>query len=202
MTQSKRKQVKPVEQSSIADKRFKRTVIASNQVTSPKVHPLIVMTDLRKGSLASLSRYLAQEGGIPDRAVAIELRKLISGSVCRSRFRLMVVGHPDSPNNQGGRRSEPEEHSVAVRRQMVAKYEEALPLERGKKHLARARVATKFDCSDTTVKRAIRFVRDARLLEEANARREELKRKKASKVMQRRDAALSTLRKEAKTRTA
>jgi len=114
----------------------------------------------------------------------------------------MVLDHPDRPKNQGGRRSGPQELSVVLRRQMVAKYKEALPLERGKKHLARARVATEFGCSDSTVKRAIRIVRNEKALEEANVRREELNRQSASKSVRRRDGALSTLRNEAKTRPA
>lgn len=157
-----RKQVRPVEQVSITDKRFRQVVVVSMRVTSRKVHPLVVVADMRKGSLASLTRYLAQEGRKPDRAVIVELRKLISGSVYRSNFRLMVVEHPDRPKNKGGRPpSEQDEDTRDRYRRMFASYQQTLPLVGWKAYLARERVAAEFECSDTTVKRAILSVRQA-----------------------------------------
>lgn len=91
--------LRPVEQTSILDKRFRRALPDSKRMAKVKVHSVMVLADLRKGSLVSLDRYLAQEGGIPDRAVAIELRKLISGSASRTAYRLMVVDHPNTPKS-------------------------------------------------------------------------------------------------------
>lgn len=197
MTKPKRKQVRPVEQASITDKRFRRLVPTSVRIDLQKmVHPLVVLADLRNGSLASLTRYLAQEGGISDRAVAIELRKLISGSKYRSRYRLLVVEHPDRPKNKGGRPSEQAEETQALYGRMVASYERALVLEGQKAWLARARVTVEFKCNDTTVKRAIRSVGQAR----QEAQSDESRRQATAKTMELRRAALANFHKGAKNR--
>ena len=195
MAKAERRQVRPIENPSMISKRFKPVSATSKRVRGNRIHPLLVVADLRNGSLVSLTRYLAQEKGIPDPAVAIALRKLISGSVCCSRYRLQVIEHPDRPTNKGGRPSGQEDEDTLGRyRRIVAKYVAALPLEREKKHLARATVAKKLECSETTVKRAIRAIRE----EQVNSRNTESERQAFLKTLHNRKAALSALREEAK----
>lgn len=102
MAKSKRLTIRPAPQVGTT-KIFKRVSRTKRRVTATKVHPLIVLKDLRRGSLVSLDKYIAQQKGIPDREVALELRKLISGSHCRTSFRLFVADHPDLPRRTGGR---------------------------------------------------------------------------------------------------
>lgn len=133
--ESGRKRFRSVEQASILDKRFK-PLIERPMRRRPKIHPLMVIADLRKGSLASLDRYLAQEGGIRDRQLAIELRKLISGSACRSPFRLLAIHHPNGPKNKGGKPRGNEIERVERYRCIAARYHE-VHAEVGKSWLAR-----------------------------------------------------------------
>lgn len=154
-----RKRVIPVEQTSILDKTFKPLIDRSRQLR-PKIHPLIVLADLRKGSLAILDRYIAQEGGIPDRQVAIEVRKLISGSPSRSRFRLLVVNHPNGPDNQGGRPLGKEVARDERYSRIAAQYRQVLAEVR-KAWRAKELVAEEFKCSESTVERAIRVDKEA-----------------------------------------
>ena len=187
-------QVRPIAQHSMLDKIFKRVAKSKKRVALCKVNPHIVLADLRKGSLSSLSRYLAQEGGISDKAVAFELLNLISGSALHSNYSILVVDHPDGPKNLGGRPSKPVEHSLDQYRRTVALYEVVLPLERGKKYRAREVVAAKFECSDLTVKRAIIVIREEQL-KVVKAKAEQ---QAASKILRNRQAALCALRKKAK----
>lgn len=105
MNETKRIQIRPVKTAGVLDKKFQPVAPKGKRVTAKTVHPLVVIADLRRGSLASLDRYIAQQQGIPDREVALELRKLISGSRHRSDYRMIVIDHPDKPKNVGGRRS-------------------------------------------------------------------------------------------------
>lgn len=98
-----RHHVRPVKAVGVLEKRFVSVIPTSRPLTPTRIHPCVVKMDLRKGSLSSLDRYLAQEGGIPDREIAIELRKLIKGSRARTAYRLIVVEHPDQPKDKGGR---------------------------------------------------------------------------------------------------
>lgn len=99
-----RQHVRPIKQIGLGKKKFRKIIQTHKQVDRTKiVHPLIVIRDLRKGVITSLGRYLAKHRGIPDREVALELRKLISGSRERTPYRLMVVEHPDTPKDKGGR---------------------------------------------------------------------------------------------------
>lgn len=192
MTKSgdRRKRVKPIEQPSIGDKRFRRVLTPSKRITSLKVHPLIVLADLRRGSLVSLTSYLAQERSIPDRAVALELRKLISGSVYRSQYRLLVIEHPDRPKNRGGHPPNKRDEGTLNRyRQMFASYNQVLREVGRKAYLARERVAAEFKCDDTTVKRAIRTAREDRKKAQVLA-----------ETIERRETALANLRRGAKLR--
>lgn len=100
----KRQHLRPIDVASIADKRFARVFPVKTRIDLKKsVHPLMVLADLRRGSISSLDRYLLKTKGVIDRKVALELRKLISGSIQRTKFRLIVIGHPDTPKNKGGR---------------------------------------------------------------------------------------------------
>jgi hypothetical protein len=177
-----RKRTRPVEPGSLLDKRFEPFIESSKRLLT-KIHPLIVLADLRRGSLASLDKYIAQEGGIPDRHVAIELRKLISGSAQRSPFRLEIVEHPDGPKNTGGRPAS-DRHGCMERDRIIAARHEQVLAEVQKAWLATEQVAAEFALSPSTVRRAIRSVRDANNREKC-----------ALETKGRRDSALAGLRK-------
>lgn len=178
---SKRTRIRPVKRGSLLDKRFKPVVERSKRLR-PAIHPLIVLADLRNGCLVSLDRYLAQEGGIPDREVAVELRKLISGSRNRSRFRLLVVEHPDGPKNAGGapsgRRTSREE-----RYNKIAERYHQVFADVGKVWRSKEIVADEVGCSPSTVGRALR--EEAKLAAELDA---------SNKVRTRRSTSLAKLR--------
>lgn len=193
ITKPKRQQVRPVEQVSILDKSFRKVARPSRLEVQPTVHPLVVLADLRKGSLVSLDRYLAQEGCLRDREVAVELRKLISGSACRTPYRLLVVNHPDRPKSTGGHPSVPNEATHIQYQSMVESFERNLPLERGKEYLAKERVADEFKCAVSTVTRAIRFVGKSREDAEKQMHREKLARQSAVNLAERRRAAIANV---------
>lgn len=198
---SKRKQVRPVERMSIADKRFKRVAPTHLRIGSEKiVHPQVVIADLRRGSLASLDRYVAQKKGIPDRRIALELRKLISGSPCRSPFRLLVIEHPDN-NNEGGHPRSPRESTLEKYRSIVDFYEQTLADVGQKKYLARERATAKFKCSESTVKKAIDAVRQMRDLAQDEARDRELRCKRRAEILENRRIALENHRASPKCRS-
>lgn len=98
MATKQRKQIRPVEVTSVLDKRFTPVIETRQRITITTVHPLMVVIDLRRGCLTSLERYLRQEGGLPDPEVVAELQKLLSG---KSRFMLAVAER----GNKGGRPS-------------------------------------------------------------------------------------------------
>ena len=155
----KRKRFRPVEQDSLLDKRFKPVIDPSKRLRL-KIHPLVVLADLRKGSLASLDRYLAQEGGIPDREVAVELRKLISGSRNRSQFRLLVIEHPDGPKNKGGAPAGKRALQVERYSEIATRFRQVYA-DVGKVWRAKELVADEFGCSPSTVGRAMKEVAKA-----------------------------------------
>lgn len=98
-----RRQVRPIVEGAMLDKKFKKVIETPKRVSKSVVPIIAVISDLRNGSLVSLDRYLRKEGGIPDRQVALELRKLISGTKARTPFHLLVVDHPDGARDKGGR---------------------------------------------------------------------------------------------------
>lgn len=95
---------RPSQHESVISKRFRPLRSRPPKTTLARsIHPLMVIHDLRQGSLTSLDAYLRLNGGIPDRGVAVELRKLISGSRQRSRYRLIAIEHPKGPPAKRGR---------------------------------------------------------------------------------------------------
>ena len=104
MAKAPRKQMRLLVNPATRLKQFKPVFESRKKVILPKdfVPWFTVIKDLRRGSLANLDRYLKHNGGIPDRGVALELRKLISGSRQRSKYRLVVIDHPDLPKDVGG----------------------------------------------------------------------------------------------------
>ena len=150
MKSDERKKVRPVAQTSMADKVFKPLVSVARRVGIPKEHPLVVLIDLCRGSLKSLDRYLAKHGGIADREIAVELRKLIAGSASRTKFRLLVVEHPGRKSKGGAPRTGDRAPSAAER-DVAEQYES---LEHFGKTAAAAEVALKTKRSESTVRQA------------------------------------------------
>lgn len=118
---------------------------------------MIVVRDLKHGCLTSLDLYLRIHQGIPDREVAVELRKLLSGSRHRTKYRLEALPHPDARAKVG-----------APRKSLVAKptqreFELADAFEEAKKafiyaEAAIAMVREKVTESGSTINRAAKKV--------------------------------------------
>lgn len=99
----KREYVRRVDKDRTKRKKFKKTFETNKQINPDILNPHIVAYDLSEGRLSSLDRYLKKHGGIPDREVAVELRKLISGTKYRTKYQLAVIEHPNRPPRKGGR---------------------------------------------------------------------------------------------------
>lgn len=179
---SKGRQVVPVIATSILKKRFQGALPVTKRLVLTKVHPLTVLADLRNGCLTSLERYLAQNRGVVDREIALEIRKLIAGSAHRSRFRLVVIEHPDGPKSRGGARTGMREKTAEKYRAIATEYEERLKVE-GKEYLANDALKNAGRGSRSTIQRAKRAVEQAKKIEERNA-----------EMMERRNRALENIR--------
>ena len=187
---SKRKKIREINNTIINDKKYNKVFQSVKRVNRNIVHPLVVIADLRKGNISSLNRYLQQQKGLPDRAVAIELRKLISGSMQRTQYRLIVVDHPDKPKDKGGRphlKKRPSDKDRAI----VDLYRQYLKTE-GKAYRAKEEVAATLGISESTVARAIKKVERA----EGDDMRNALAQDQREKSNSRRELALSKLRTE------
>jgi hypothetical protein len=101
MKRPKREHLRPIKNAALADKRFTPVLRVKKRVNLEPSR--MVITDLRRGSIGSLDRYLFKTKGVMNREVALELRKLISGTIKRTKFRLIVVEHPNKPKDKGGR---------------------------------------------------------------------------------------------------
>jgi hypothetical protein len=161
----------------------------SKRVQLPAEHPLVVIYDLRRGCLSSLNLYLAKHGGIPDRGVALELRKLIGGSRYRTDYRLLVVEHPDKPVDQGGRPTARVASLSSNELAIVQRYAELFAEEK-KVYLAQERAGAEFGVSKRTIARLLKKNLDLRLIEAARQERES----KREAVQQRRKRALAESR--------
>ncbi|KPF73891.1 hypothetical protein IP68_15280 [Blastomonas sp. AAP25] len=179
----KGKPVRPVIVPGIGEKRFRRIDETLPRVPLP-VRPMYVAHDLRKGSLRSLAAYIKMHQGIADREVALELLRLLAGSAAQSRFRLVVVDHPDAPPDKGGRPSTKSKVPTQRELKRVAEYSSKLEFY-GKIGIAREEASKNLKRSESTMKRAIRKV------EEAEAERIDL-----DNALARRAAALKKLRQE------
>lgn len=187
---SKRKHIKEIKNPEITNKKFKKDFKTEKRVNHKIVHPLVVISDLRRGNISSLDRYIQQQKGLPDREVAIELRKLISGSIRRTQYRLIIVDHPDKPKDNGGRphvKSGPSDND----RTIVDLYTQYLNTE-GKAYRAKAMVADTLHISVSTVARAIRKVERAKDDHAQKARIQD----EREKYNSRRKIAISKLRTE------
>ncbi|TXH12239.1 MAG: hypothetical protein E6R00_12345 [Gammaproteobacteria bacterium] len=178
---------------SILDKKFQRITSTSKRFSLTNVHPVTVLVDLRKGCLTSLEKYLAQNRGIFDREIALELRKLIGGGQHRSRFRLMVIEHPDRPKSKGGSPKGRRIASIAKDHAIVTEFEKKRKIE-GKNYLAKEELVKEGGASKSTIDRARRNVEHA---EKGDAKRRDEQRKGEkcrSALAERRRRALEKLR--------
>lgn len=155
----KGKSLRPVEVSGESLGKFRNPSRLPRRLTKLPEHPLVVCRDLQNGSLESLDAYLLKHGGIPDREVALELRKLIAGSSERISFRVVVVDHPDAPADIGGRpkskHTDPTQYEVEL-----AKAYETQFAAIGKVRLAREEAAKDMGVSARTIQRAVKKVED------------------------------------------
>jgi hypothetical protein len=153
----KGKPSRPILVPGLASKKF-HSLWPTRKRVKDFLHPMFVAIDLRRGSLDSLNAYLKKHRGIPDREVALELRKLLSGSAARTKFRLMVVDHPDAAPSKGGRLRTKSMVPSPVEVELVEKFRAQLEVI-GKIGISREEVANKVSVS--TVRRAIRKVEAA-----------------------------------------
>lgn len=159
MSETTRKTVRQVKGTSILDKKFERVGLGPKPRGPLPVHPLVVLRDLRQGLLKSLDLYLKQQKGFPDREIALELRKLISGTFARSNYRIVVALHPDAPLEKGGRPHKDPNRVSKRRREVAKRFRDHLEVE-GKVYRAQELTAADFDIDPTTVKRAVNEVED------------------------------------------
>lgn len=103
----KRMSVKPVPQIGVMDKRFKPVADVSKKidVTKLKPHPLIVISDLKKGVVTSLVKYIAEEQKIDDLEILLWLVYLLAGSPENTNYRLLSVEHPELASKRGRKRN-------------------------------------------------------------------------------------------------
>jgi hypothetical protein len=172
MKRPKRERIRPIKNTALADKRFTPALPVKKRINVKKiVHPLTVIADLRRGSISSLDRYLSKTKGMIDREVAVELRKLISGSIQRTKYRLIVVEHPQAPKDMGGRpkgrRSKPSDDAFKVADEFAALRQP------GQVKLAIADVAKNHKISPSTVyahTKSVAEYRNTKLREKAGER--------------------------------
>jgi hypothetical protein len=183
------RRVQVVERTSMLEKRFEPLRKRREKqvlVDKRNPHPLVVARDLSNGSLASLDWYLKAHKGIPDRAVAVELRKLLSGTSERSPFRIVLIAHPAGPAPKRGRRtgrSQGPTKQQIVLAQALRERSQTEP----KVALAAAAVAAEQQVSPATVYRADAEVRRYEAAGVASDKRKE-------RLNQRADEALAKLR--------
>lgn len=191
MKKPKRTQVRPIEAVSIVDKRFDGVSETGKRLTKP-IHPVVICADLRRGCIKSLNAYLMQNRGISDRQVALELRKLLSGTRARTNYRLIVVEHPDSIKSSGGR--PPVDMTPTVREQdIVARFHQKC--ESGEKiYRAIELLAEEIGISESSVKRACAKVKDYECAQAKSQTKKAEAREATAQLEMRRDAALKSLR--------
>ena len=149
MVGKKGKPVRPVNRTGILAKRFRRVVGPSKRIAIPAL-PFFVVRDLRRGSLDSLDRHLSENDGPLDRTIAQELHKLISGSASDSKYRLVVVDHPDAPKDKGGRPTTEKARQKKIR----ARHGELIA-EGTKGYIAEEILREEFDVDGRTIQSAL-----------------------------------------------
>ena len=190
--------VRAVSVVSIADKKY--TKVGKHRKTIDlvrmRVHPLMVVADLRRGCLKSLHRYLGQESGIPDAAVARALQKLIASGAAEAKFQLVVIEHPDRPSAKGGRSLKttlkPTQKQLDSAEKLEAFLSQNVPTE-----AAVAEVVGNPKVRGTsTVYNDLRIVKEFRKWQEAEEARLQQEKNDAVKMKDRKNAALESLRAE------
>lgn len=149
----KGKPVRPVNAPSVLDRRFRRNFEPSKKAKMP-AHPCAVVTDLKRGSLKSLDLYLKRHRGPIDREIAVELRKLISGTAARAKFRLVAIDHPDQPKPKGGRPRKAN-HARHERDMAIRKRYAELISEGTKRYIALEILAGDFGVSEQSIRRVL-----------------------------------------------
>lgn len=188
MPKSERVTVRPADQTSILDKRFERLVTHEKEVKHNSTHAVVVLNDLKRGSLKSLAKYLRETGGITDPEIALALHKLIDGNTSHTCFRVIVVDHPDQPLNRGGRPKSKKISLTEREEALIARFDAALKVE--KKHqLAVAAASKAAGVSQPTISRALQ---KRRRLDRQLAEREEAK----NRIIERGEEARANLRKQ------
>ena len=203
-----KRQVRAVSVPSITDKKYNRVIEDRKTVDLDRmrVHPLLVIGDLRRGCLKSLQKYLIQESGIPDAAVALALQKLIAGSPAEAKFQLAVIEHPDRPSAKGGCPPKTTLKPTQKRLDSVEKVE-ALLSQNWATEAAVAKVVEdaeklaevdgdKKKRGTSTIYNDLRVVKEFRKIQEAEEVRLKQDKIDAERINERRSAALEKLRAE------
>ena len=193
MKRSKCEYVRQVKNAPFPGKQFRRVIQVEKRIDLKKlVHPCIVTEDLRRGAISSLDRYLWKTKGVMDRAVALELRKLISGTIQRTKFRLMVVEHPDTPKYKGGR---PKAHMPKPSAKAFAVADDLAVLRKpGQVDSAVTEIAEKHGVKQSTVYKYAASVDQFRAAEDAANAQKQRSESLRHEIQMRREAARKALR--------
>lgn len=184
------RRVQAVEGTSVLQKRFRKVIPSNSSISDQfrgKAPAVAVVIDLRKGVLESLDLYLRINRGIPDRIVAVELRKLLGGSFQRARYRVIATEHPDGPPPTRGRRrskttGEPTERQRELAAALRAKIQSYGSVE--------SAVSAVADVKKTSIRAVYRAQRTC-LQFEAECARKEAER---LEILERRENALARMR--------
>lgn len=143
-----RQQVRVVTSTSVRNRSFRRVrpQVSKKVRLSKKIHAVEVVIDLRNGCLTTLDLYLRQNRGLPDRQVAVELRKLISGSLSRSDYRLIVK------SKRKGKAGAPRGHRPLTKQERKIAREVECRLQPGEHEAAWVEVASDERMSESTVR--------------------------------------------------
>lgn len=158
---AKRRWVRESDQEPMSAEAFRRSLAkSSGPVREADLAPPLVMFDMRGGNLERFDEYLKEHMGIPHPEVAAELSSLISGEFGVTKYRLIAIEHPDAPPPKAGPARQTVSPPTSEQLSLIAAFEKALVVERGKKHLAEEAVATRKKISVAKIKRARRAARD------------------------------------------
>ena len=198
-----RRRIRPVKKFGLADKVFKQVVTTTKISEAIRRRVMnaqhrVVAADLKKGSIRSLGDYLDYHNGIPDRQVALELGKLLSGSVHDTPYRLLIIEHPDLPKRVGGAPKKKSNKPTAKQLALARDFEESQRGPRPRVHSDLDVVAKRHGVSRSTVDRARKVVAAAELTEQIREAKERAEKQTRTGIAERHEDAINALRAENK----
>lgn len=177
------KPVRPILVGGVFDKRFKRGSLEMRGLDKSvlSTEPGLVALDLSRGSLASFDKYLTKNPGLLDRRIALELRKLISGRASRSKYRLVVIDHPNAAKAKGGKEVNSDQKRWE-RDEAIVRLYDGLIADGTKPYIAEQDAASAFKISPRTVARILKSLDRSRLDKRSSERIRELREEALAKL--------------------